>query len=167
MKKVPRKIVSGGQTGADRAGLDFALENSIECGGWCPAGRLAEDGRIEERYPLEETEEKDYSARTERNIIDSDGTLIVVPSSDYLSGGTGFTIICAQKHGRPLFVADFSCSSSGDLAADCLRWIEEFSVETLNVAGPRGSKAPGVYEMVFELLNGIYKIKEGNECNEQ
>ena len=71
------KIVSGGQSGVDRAALDFALENKIPCGGWCPKGRLAEDGRIHHRYPLRETSSTDYRVRTQANVEDSDGTLIL------------------------------------------------------------------------------------------
>lgn len=90
-----KKIVSGGQTGVDRAALDFAIRHGYEPGGWCPRGRLAEDGVIPPVYPLRETDSADYDERTERNVLDADATLIVVRNRK-LSGGTAFTKTCAE-----------------------------------------------------------------------
>ncbi len=84
------KIISGGQTGVDRAALDVAIELELPCGGWCPRGRLAEDGTVPDRYPLQETRSAEYAERTERNVIDSDGTLIIATRP--LTGGTALTV---------------------------------------------------------------------------
>lgn len=102
-----RKIVSGGQTGVDRAALDAALELGIACGGWCPKGRLAEDGRIAARYPLTETSSEDSALRTERNVRDSDGTLIINRGAA-LAGGTAQTREVAVRLNKPCLVVDLT-----------------------------------------------------------
>jgi predicted Rossmann fold nucleotide-binding protein DprA/Smf involved in DNA uptake len=99
-----RQVVSGGQTGVDRAALDAALEAGIPCGGWCPKGRIAEDGRLPSRYPLRETPSDSYAQRTEWNVRDSDGTLILTRGA--LDGGTALTEKCASKLGRACLVID-------------------------------------------------------------
>lgn len=98
------KIISGGQTGVDRAALDFALNNEIVCGGWCPKGRIAEDGQIHEKYPLQEASAESYSWRTELNVRDSDATLVL--SSGKIGNGTELTIKMAQKMRKPIFIID-------------------------------------------------------------
>src|SRR6516225_6787777 len=100
------KIVSGGQTGVDRAALDFALESGVPCGGWCPATRKAEDGPISARYPLTETPTDDYAQRTEWNVRDSDATLVLTHGIP--AGGTALTIACAKRDGKPCLVIDTS-----------------------------------------------------------
>jgi len=95
-------IVSGGQTGVDRAALDVALALGIPCGGWCPKGRLAEDGPLPDRYPLRETEFEGYSKRTKLNVQDSDGTLLFTRQRP--SGGTKLTLQYAQRIGKPFKV---------------------------------------------------------------
>ena len=133
-----RKIVSGGQTGVDRASLDAALAAGVPCGGWCPRGRRAEDGPIPERYPLTETPRRDYAERTEWNVRDSDGTLVLV--SGKASGGTALTIALTEKLGRPCIAV----APETDPAA--LRaWLGRHQVAVLNVAGPRESEAPGIH----------------------
>lgn len=147
-----KKIISGGQTGVDRAALDVALELGIPLGGWCPRGRLAEDGIIDQRYPLQETPSTDYVQRTEWNVRDADGTLIIafkVPS-----GGTAFTIECARNHHKPLLMIDMHDAVE---SIAFRRWLTEHKIATLNVAGPRESHAPGVIstrarEILRELL---------------
>nr|WP_305800882.1 putative molybdenum carrier protein [Thiolapillus sp.] len=98
MKKPDIRIISGGQTGVDRAALDVALELGLRCGGWCPKGRLALDGPLDERYPLKETESADYSVRTRLNVRDADATLIL--NCGELSGGTAYTLRVAEELGR-------------------------------------------------------------------
>jgi hypothetical protein len=144
------KIVSGGQTGVDRAALDFAIRHGHEHGGWCPHGRLAEDGVIPPIYQLRETESAGYDERTEKNVMDSDATLIVVRNRE-LSGGTAFTKVCAEQHGRPLLVI---CERDGvhKSAAAFSEFIEQYKVRTLNVAGPRESQAHGIGKFVEKLL---------------
>jgi Circularly permutated YpsA SLOG family len=149
---VLKRIVSGGQTGADRAGLDVAMELGIPCGGWCPKGRRSEDGVIPEQYPLQETASKDYRKRTEMNVIDSDGTLILAEGK--LSGGTALTADMTRRNGKPLLVADLQHPPSPDEVA---KWIHDNRIEILNVAGPRESECPGIYQkgkgMLLRVLN--------------
>ncbi len=148
------RIVSGGQTGVDRAALDFALENNISCGGWCPKGRKAEDGVINDRYPLTETASADYSERTRKNVLDSDGTLICTIGD--LTGGTLFTFQVAQKCRRPVVVCRLD---EYDLAgeADSARvWISKEHIRILNIAGPRGSKHARIYKMTRKFLGEVF-----------
>ncbi|HID74598.1 MAG TPA: hypothetical protein EYP56_01225 [Planctomycetaceae bacterium] len=135
----PEKVVSGGQTGVDRAALDAAIELGIPHGGWCPAGRRAEDGTIPVRYQLRETESADYSVRTERNVVDSDATLILYRGT--LSGGTELTWRLAQSHGKPCLLVDLD----GDPSVRRVReWLGRVRPAVLNVAGPRESQNPGI-----------------------
>lgn len=134
------KLVSGGQTGVDRAALDAAIELGIQCGGWCPKGRRAEDGVIPAGYPLQETASKDYRKRTRMNVIDSDATLIL--SGKGLSGGTALTAGIARKNDKPLLVIDLEHPPP---AQEVTRWIEDNRIGTLNVAGPRESECAGIH----------------------
>ena len=136
----PEKIVSGGQTGVDRAALETALALGIPCGGWCPKGRKAEDGAIPEHYPVTETETADSAERTRLNVCDSDATLIL--ASGPISGGTGLTAETAAAEGKPLLVAD-PLTSAPDAEA-VAHWLAENEVRVLNVAGPRESTQPGL-----------------------
>lgn len=147
------KIISGGQTGVDRAALDFAIQNSLEHGGWCPRGRLAEDGIIPPVYHLRETDSAEYEERTEKNVLDSDATVIVTREKE-LSGGTAFTKTSAEQHGRPLLMV---CEKDGALhgAAALSKFLKQNKISTLNVAGPRESQAPGLGKFVRELLETV------------
>jgi len=144
------RIVSGGQTGVDRAALDVALELGIPCGGWCPRGRRAEDGAIPPHYPLRETPGAAYSQRTEWNVRDSDATLVLcVGAAD---GGTRLTLRLARRLRRPYRQVDLE--SGADL--DALRgWLERGHYQTLNVAGPRESRRPGVQVAAAALLRAL------------
>ena len=157
MKYGQLKIISGGQTGVDRAALDFAIQQGIEHGGWCPRGRLAEDGVIPLRYRLRETDSAEYDERTERNALESDATLIVARARE-LSGGTAFTKNCVKQRGRPLLIV---CEPEGVPrgAAVLLRFLRQNKVRTLNVAGPRESQAPGLGIFVGELLAAVLGAK--------
>lgn len=140
------KIVSGGQTGVDRAALDVALDLGIECGGWCPAGRWAEDGPLDARYPLRETPPADPEQRTEWNVRDSDGTLLLTGGA---SPGTDLTRDVACRLGRPVF------SWPADAIEDVglfRRWLQVHGIQTLNVAGPRESESPGIYRQARQIL---------------
>jgi hypothetical protein len=134
-----RCIVSGGQTGVDRGALDAAIDLGFEHGGWCPRGRFAEDGRIPKRYRLRQTESAEYRVRTEQNVIDSDGTLILY--RDRLFGGTELTRRFALKHQKPYCVVDLGQKSD---ITTVRQWIADHSIEILNVAGPRESSSPGI-----------------------
>jgi hypothetical protein len=150
VRLVVRRLVSGGQTGVDRAALDVALDLGLPCGGWCPRGRRAEDGRIPDRYPLVETPTRFYPERTERNVRGSDGTLILAPGRP--RGGTALTARLAGSIGRPYLVIDLSQPADPEAVR---RWIEARRIAKLNVAGPRESEAPGVYQKASGLLRAI------------
>lgn len=144
------KIVSGGQTGVDRAALDFARQHGFEQGGWCPLGRRAEDGVIPPKYRLRETGSAEYEERTEKNVVEADATLIVAREKE-LSGGTAFTKARAERHGRPVLVVyerDGVSSGAGEL----VNFLRQHRVRSLNVAGPRESQAPGLGNFVEQLL---------------
>jgi len=146
-----KKIVSGGQTGVDRAALDFALESKIPCGGWCPRGRLAEDGRIPERYPMKETPTEIYEERTRFNVRDSDGTLILGFGDP--KGGTAYTIETALTFGKPLWIVDLEKEFETEPVSE---WIVRNFILVLNVAGPRESGAPGIYEKAKAFLSALF-----------
>ena len=151
------KIVSGGQTGADRAGLDAAIELDIPHGGWIPKGRKTEDGGLPGKYLLKEMPNGGYAARTEQNVIDSDGTLIV--SHGKLNGGSAKTRRFAKKHKRPWMHVDLEKTNFFKAAMDIRDWVEKNRIKVLNVAGPRGSKDPGIYEATKKLLTLIIQWK--------
>ena len=144
------KIISGGQTGADRAALDVALTLSLPIGGGCPKGRRAEDGMIPDRYPLTETPEADYDTRTRRNVEDSDGTLIL--NLGALNGGTALTASHARQIGKPCLVVALE---EGIESAAFRDWLAAHHIQVLNVAGPRESKRPGVYAAACRLLDTL------------
>lgn len=147
---VVERIVSGGQTGADRGGLDAAIDLGIAHGGWCPAGRLAEDGKIPERYRLTETESADFAVRTELNVIDSDGTVLFTYGEPV--GGSALTAELASVHDKPLLHLDLEVHAIGSAAAQLAVWLEQHHVRVLNVAGSRESQAPGIADAVREVL---------------
>jgi hypothetical protein len=142
------RIVSGGQTGADRAALDWAIEHDIPHGGWCPKGRWAEDGRIGDRYQLRETPSVDLSERTEWNVRDSDATLIIT-GGPVLEGGSLATARFASDHGKP-------CFHMADPERDIQRlgeFLDAYRPKVLNVAGPRLSKSPEIVQIVKRVLD--------------
>jgi hypothetical protein len=145
-----RKIISGGQTGADRAALNFAIKQNIPHGGWVPKGRIAEDGRIPDIYQLLEMPTDSYPERTEQNVIDSDGTVII--SHGILTGGSANTAEMARKHARPWLHLDME-KTTMDKAAQRLReWIADKNISVLNVAGPRQSGDPAIYDVTTKVL---------------
>jgi Circularly permutated YpsA SLOG family len=147
-------IVTGGQTGVDRATLDTALSLFLPVRGWCPKGRLAEDGTIPPVYPLQETTSTDYAVRTEWNVRDSDATLILA-YDEPLAGGTKLTQELAQRYRRPALVLNALSFSTKDL--DRFReWISKNHIRILNVAGPRESAKPGViYTRARDVLRQL------------
>jgi hypothetical protein len=146
------KIISGGQTGADRAALDWALTHGVECGGWCPKSRKAEDGPIDPKYPLKETSSASYIQRTEWNVRDSDGTVLfsIEPT---LTGGSKKTVEFASRHRRPCL---HLCARDEAAAEKLKAFTEEHRVKILNVAGPRVSKEPDVAEFVMRTLEEAF-----------
>ena len=151
-----KKIISGGQTGVDRAALDAAIEMGIEHGGWIPKGRKAEDGPLDGKYNLKEMKTSSYKARTEQNILDSDATLIV--SHGKLTGGSALTKKLAEKHSRPCLHVDLSATNPFSALKAVCYWIEHNNVEVLNVAGPRLSKDPQIYEATLTLIKNIINL---------
>lgn len=159
------KIISGGQTGVDRAALDAAIKLGIPHGGWCPRGRLAEDGCISRQYhlqcPIDENEnaEKDiYAERTKLNVRDSDATLIlmsVVPLPVSITSGTNLTLQEVKAKSKPYFVVDLSGESNPDLV---VRWINGYGIKVLNVAGPRESQSPGIYDLSLKFLEQFLSV---------
>jgi len=147
-------IVSGGQTGVDRAALDAALSLGLGCGGWCPKGRRAEDGVIPGLYPLKETPKRDYAQRTEWNVRDSDATLIL--SRGKPSGGTAMAVQFAKAADKPFYFIDLSGAETDVNAFRC--WMTECRIKTLNIAGPRESQNPGMYRQTFTLLLNLLAI---------
>ncbi|TWU47738.1 putative molybdenum carrier protein [Rubripirellula reticaptiva] len=142
----PDRIVSGGQTGIDRAGLDVAIDLGIEHGGWCPKGRLAEDGTVPAKYQLTEYSSPKYSARTAQNVIDSDATLILYERK--LIGGTLLTARLCKRHKRPCFLIQMDAEGP----QEAIVWLSELRPATLNIAGPRESTSPGIAGRARPLL---------------
>lgn len=153
---VPRCIVSGGQTGVDRAGLEVAIALGLEHGGWCPAGRLSEDGTIPSRYDLRETESDEYPVRTEQNVVDSDATLILYESE--VKGGTRLTRNYCRRHQRPHCVALIEPSTVSQVQM----WLQQQKPTILNVAGPRESTYPGIFDRALTLMLQILAPRMGN-----
>lgn len=141
-------IVTGGQTGVDRAALDTALTLFLPVRGWCPFGRLAEDGKIPLIYPLQETTSTEYAIRTEWNVRDSDATIIL--SYGQLGGGTKLTVELAQKYHRPSLIINAPTYSDRD-KTNFQKWIKDYHIRILNIAGPRESDQPGV--IYFQARN--------------
>ncbi|MEN6493470.1 MAG: putative molybdenum carrier protein [Thermoguttaceae bacterium] len=142
-----QKIVSGGQTGVDRGALDAAIGRGIPHGGWCPRGRRAENGPIPPRYQLRETDSSAYRVRTEQNVLDSDGTLIL--HGGRLAGGTALTRRLALQHKKPCLVVDLLHEPD---AASVRQWLVSHQIETLNVAGPRESQCPGIQAKATDFV---------------
>ena len=135
------RIVSGGQTGIDRGALDAALAATFRCGGWCPEGRMAEDGAIPPHYPLTELPGAEYKQRTKRNVMDSDGTLVIYFGE--LSGGTEMTVRYCEQLRKPVLVVDGDTLAPDEIAAKASKFVMTNEIATLNVAGPRESSHNG------------------------
>jgi len=144
------KIISGGQTGADRAALDVAIELDIPHGGWIPKGRRTEDGVLSERYQLKEMPTTSYPKRTKQNVVDSDGTLIL--SHGKVTGGSGLTLKMAKKHENPWLRVNLNKSNGFTAAQEISAWIVKNGIRVLNVAGSSASKDPAIYDETFKLL---------------
>lgn len=146
-----RKIISGGQTGADVAGLDAAIKRGIPHGGWIPKGRLTEDGPLPEKYHLQEMPTASYPKRTEKNVMDSDGTVIFTHGK--LTGGSLLTRKKALQHGRPVLHVDLDAVSTDEAVGALKVYVDENRIEVLNVAGSRGSGDRLIYGKVFEIMS--------------
>lgn len=147
-----KKIISGGQTGADRAALDVCLQRSFPCGGACPQGGAAEDGVIDAVYPLHEIA-GGYAERTRRNVQDADGTVIVYAGRT--SSGTKLTYEACQSLGKPCLCIDSNSVAVEDAVESLLRFILDNDIIVLNLAGPRASQAECIYGYVCGLLSQV------------
>lgn len=145
------KIISGGQTGVDRAALDVALKHRIDCGGWCPAGRLDESGKIPDRYPLKELKRGGNEERTLRNVESSHGTIVIFFHE--LSGGTAHTVGCCIEDGKPYRLIDAAKYLPEDAANPMLSFVSDYRIDILNVAGPRESEWAGAYAFAFRAMD--------------
>lgn len=143
---LPQRIVSGGQTGVDRAGLEAAIAHQIQHGGWCPKGRLSEDGSIPSRYELVEMETAEYPPRTEQNILDSDATLILYEQG--IKGGTQLTRRLTKRWQKPCLCVQLEIARPIEVR----RWLDQIRPPTLNIAGPRESNYPGIQERALAFL---------------
>ena len=153
------KIISGGQTGADRAGLDVAIEIGIPHSGWIPKGRLTEEGKLPVKYKLKETKTANYPQRTELNVIDSDATIIFTHGK--LTGGSALTQSLAKKHDKPCLHIDFDGMSESSAIEIIKNWINEKKIKILNVAGSRASKDPDIYDCVKRVLwSALYLLSK-------
>ncbi|MGD8211735.1 MAG: putative molybdenum carrier protein [Desulfobacterales bacterium] len=151
-----KRIVSGGQTGVDRAALDVAIKLGIAHGGWIPRGRLTENGPLPKKYHLKETSSSRYAVRTEKNVVDTDGTLIL--SHGELTGGTEYTRKMAIRHGRPWLHIDLVQTAAFHAATAINHWIQEKRIEILNVAGARTSEDPAIYSDTLKILESVYYL---------
>jgi len=149
-------IISGGQTGVDRAALDFAMARGYSHGGWCPNGRRAEDGVIDARYQLTEAVSKSYHSRTRRNVLDSDGTLIL--NSGELENGTLKALQIAEHENRPVWVIQLDSSDCRTSARECLSWLGNHAIVRLNIAAPRESKRPSIYKLTAQFLDEFHNL---------
>lgn len=151
-----RKVISGGQTGVDRAGLDAAFKAGVAIGGYCPKGRLAEDGTIPDIYPMAEMDTPEFFHRTEKNVLESDGTLIL--NKDALTEGTKLTYDFTLKHGKPSLVVQLDAEELTK-PEQVIRWIEGQQIGVLNIAGPRESKFPGgIYADALSYLEKVFAV---------
>ena len=158
-------IVSGGQTGADRAALDFAIRHGVAHAGWCPRGRLAEDGPIPLRYELQETPSRRYAQRTEWNVRDSDATLVFSIAPEPI-GGTRLTLAIAHPLGRPCLHLWRDAATPPavipaaitDAARRLVEFLEGHEVRRLNIAGPRASQEPEIGPFVNQVLHATLSV---------
>jgi hypothetical protein len=161
-----QRVVSGGQTGVDRAALDAALAGKIPIGGWCPRGRRSEDGQIPASYNLKETAARSYAVRTEWNVRDSDGTLVIVQNK--VTGGTRLTVDLARRHSKPVHVVYLHGSDAGELFLDgnsrqeqlssVVDWLVDHRIRVLNVAGPRASSNAEIYSQALDFLSELLGV---------
>lgn len=144
------RILSGGQTGVDRAALDVALELGLPCGGWCPKGRRTEDGPLPACYPLIETPYRVYAQRTAWNVREAEGTLVLTRGQP--TGGTALTIERAARLAKPCLVLDLAAQPLADTVGE---WAKAHHVHVLNIAGPRESQSPGIYAQAVAFLREV------------
>jgi len=154
------KLISGGQTGIDRAVLDFCLDHGLPCGGWCPAGRKAEDGIIDPKYPLKELPETSCRVRTAANVRDSDATVILFPGE--MHGGTLKSFEFIQKDKKPFLLLDMSVLDAEAAAERLRKLLKRYTPSTLNFSGPRQSDWKEGYEYCYAILQLVFGMPKHN-----
>ncbi len=161
VKKLPiQKIVSGGQTGVDRAALDLGLALHVPIGGWCPKDRRAENGPIPSHYPLQDTPSSKLFLRTEWNVRDSDGTLLLTCGNP--TGGTALTIRLVKQYRKPYLVIDLNKPSD---PSEVSSWLIEHNIHILNIAGPRQSTYPAIYQLAYTYMETVLNSDEGDRTD--
>jgi len=151
-----KKIISGGQTGVDQAALDVAIKLDIAHGGWIPRGRLTEKGPLPKKYHLQETAGSSYTERTEKNVLEAEGTVIIARGK--LTGGSEYTRQMAARHTRPWLYIDLEQMSAFQAASAINEWVKLNKIEALNVAGPRESKDPAIYRDAFGIIESVFYL---------
>ncbi len=155
-----QKIISGGQTGVDRGALDAAIFLGMPCGGWCPEGRMAEDGAISKKYPLKEIKGGYYDDRTKKNAEEADGTLIIYDHT--LAGGTLFTHEVSIQTGKPVFLLKTEGGCTNIQYGKIKKWLYTHHIKALNVAGPRESEWEGAYKCSKLIISGLISFLNNN-----
>ena len=150
------RLISGGQTGVDRAALDFARLMGLDHGGWCPKGRLAADGPLPAVYRLQETASSGYRQRTKANVRDSDATLIL--NQGELTGGSRLTQEFIRKLGKPGFIWQLDAPYPPQHTT-LLSWLSQHPIRVLNIAGPSEARCPGIYQASLALLTRLWEGK--------
>ena len=150
-----KKIISGGQTGADQAALDIAIELGIPYDGWIPKHRITEDGSLPDKYRLKEMPTISYQARTDKNIMESDATLIF--SHGQLTGGSKYTLEMGLQYKRPCLHINLDEYNAFQATQEIHTWINEKKIEILNIAGPRASKDSKIYQAVKDIVKAVIK----------
>lgn len=156
------RIISGGQTGADQAGLDAAIACGLEHGGWIPRGRRTENGKLPKRYLLRETDDTGYPERTRKNVLAADGTVVFTRGKP--SGGSALTLAIARKLRRPALHIDLARCDRLAAAVTLYEWLLENRIKTLNVAGRRESKAPGIHGEVYKIITITVEALQGKRA---
>jgi hypothetical protein len=149
------KIISGGQTGADQGALDAAIEAGLAHGGWIPKGRKTEAGPLPRKYRLKEMKTENNPRRTEMNIFEAHGTLIITRGK--LIGGSALTRQVAKKHGFPCLHIDLDRALPAEAVCNAKAWVDQYKIKVLHVAGPQESNSPGIHDIAFDIVSRIIK----------
>jgi hypothetical protein len=150
------KVISGGQTGVDRAALDAAIALGIPYGGWLPKGRRTEEGPLPLNYQLQEMDSVTYKDRTIQNVMDSDGTLLIARGA--LTGGSAVTLHATKAYQKPCLLINLNNTPIFLAATRIVDWLLKYNIKVLNVAGPRASKAPTIYTETRKIIESVYYL---------
>lgn len=153
-----KKIVSGGQTGVDQAALDAAIVHGMSYGGWLPPGRRTEKGPLSARYKMQVLTTGGYPDRTRKNILDSDGTLVI--TNGVLAGGSALTAKIAESRGKPLLHIDLAELGHEEIIVLLAEWLRKYQPEILNIAGPRASSDGSIYDAAFKLVSDLLRFND-------